>query len=134
MSYRRPHYHLGAPPPPELGPFSQIGREEDEDNPGMHFVYGPPPCTLVASAGAGQVGAMQEVTYQVQNNDHHGYYLTAESTGPFLNVFGTGGSPMPFLVPIRTRENDIIYFDLQDISGAANTVYISVIGVEKQRR
>jgi hypothetical protein len=145
-SYPRPH-SLGAPPTQQYN--GQDWAIADED-PGEHFVYGPPTVTLAAATlGPPLVpGALQEVTYQITNRHHHVYLVTMNSTGAFLvqikvgdryifntpqhsaNIFGQGGSPMPFLRPLRTRVNDIVYFDLQDLSGAANTVYITMHGVE----
>lgn len=136
-----PRRRLAAAPvvPASASPFI---RTPEGDEPGFHFHYGPPPVTLAANAS-------QEISYQVTNHDHHAYYLTAYSTGNFTclikvgdrlmsNVpvhsglmFGQGGSPMPLLAPLRMRKNDIIYFNLTDISNAQNTIYISLIGVER---
>lgn len=149
--FRNPHF-LGAPPEPRQGVDSQISGDYPGEDPGDHFVYGPPTTTLQACTLGPPLVTLPavEISYQVNNRRHHGYHLVAQSTGPFLvqikvgskyifntpqhsaNVFGTSGSnPAPYLRPIECDPNDIVYFDLQDISGALNTVYISVIGVEK---
>jgi hypothetical protein len=144
---------LGAPPMPELGRRSQLTAE----NPGLHFSYTPGVATLPPGTApvagppyvAGIPGKLIEVSYQITNNDHDGYHLLVQATGPFLvqikvgtryifndyqhgfNIFGSQGHPMPFLIPIKTRLNDIVYFELQDISWQYNNVYITVTGAEK---
>lgn len=139
-----PRRRLGQAPVAQTGPDAFISRHDEDEEPGFHFHYGPPPTTLQANGST-------EISYQVTNHDHDAYYLTAQSTGAFTctikvgdrlmsnipihsaNLFGQGGSPMPLLVPLRTRKNDIIYFDITDISGQQNTIYITLTGVEVDR-
>jgi hypothetical protein len=124
--------------------------DEEEDDLGQHFGYGPQQGVALPAGTALAPGTLTQLQYQVNNKRHHGFYLKCQSTGPFLvnikvgsrylyntamhsaNVFGTSaGSPGPYLRPQVTDTNDTVIFECQDISGATNYLYIHVDGVER---
>jgi hypothetical protein len=110
-------------------------------DPGMHFTYGIDQLAL-----AGNAQAAPQV--QVVNHSFRASFLVALSTGPFScrlrvgdrylsniaihsdNLFGTAQAPMPLLAPIAVDKNDLIIFEITDLSGAPNDIRIALIGVE----
>lgn len=109
-------------------------------NPGLHYTFALPTTTLAANQ-------QLLISQQVIDYDFEGHFLVAYSTGYFTaqfqigstrwlsnnpihsaNLFGTGSAPMPFIVPLKFAQGELISCTLQDISGAQNTVYIAIHG------
>lgn len=122
---------------------------------GEHYGYGVNGL-LPASAGAGQAGAVTTLQYVVFDNAHNIHtatYLASQKTASGLDfqvmvrigsrylfnaampaglVFGNAaGSPAPWLRALKTKTNDIVYFDCQDLSGVVggNNVWILFNGL-----
>jgi len=128
-------------PNPTLGAIPGAAPAMPQVDPGMHYTYGVEALPL---------GANAQVARQIQvvNHSFRANFLVAQSDGAFScrlrvgdrylsnipihsgNLFGTAANPMPLLVPISATKNDIIIFELQDLSGAPNNIRIGLIGVE----
>lgn len=98
-------------------------------------------------------GAAVNATFSIINDDFDGIDLMAYWTGPFLaqilvanvamspspvhgySIFSNvPGQPQRLFLPMRCRNQDTVQFNLQDISGSPNVVYITVRGVQLKRQ
>lgn len=98
---------------------------------------------------ANQVLNQQQIA-QVLDSDFKWMFAMATSTGNFLsktysasnkrgyqnqpvhnlNFWGSAQNPFPLLSPVYFQQQSAILIDLQDISGAGNTIYVALAGVE----
>lgn len=139
MTYPRGRMGATAPNPSQVAPATALQPVTD---PGMHYTYGVEELPLGA-------GAQAAVQFQVLNHDFEADFLVVVSDGAFTcqiqisgsrylsnipihsgNQFGTAQNPMPLLVPLRLKKNDIVILTLKDLSGANNNVRIGFIGRE----
>lgn len=137
MTYPRSG-RMGATAVPVGTPATALQPVQD---PGMHYTYGIEQLPLNANAQA-------QAQVQVLNHDFEADFLVVNSTGVFscririgdrylsnipihsANLFGTAQNPMPLLSPLKIRKNDIVIFELTELSGANNNIRIGLIGRE----
>ena len=92
----------------------------------------------------------QQQIAQVLDSDFKAMFAMATSTGNFTSkiysssdkrgysnqqthsalFWGTAQNPFPLLSPIYFKSQSAILLDLTDLSGAGNTIYVSLAGVE----
>jgi hypothetical protein len=126
---------------PFLGENPTAARTPAPVDPGMPYSYG-----VEALALAGNASIQKQI--QVVNHDFKAYFLMGVSTGKFSckirvgdrylsniaihsdNLFGSSVAPMPLLSPIMAKKNDLVIFEITDLSGAPNDIRISLNGIE----
>jgi hypothetical protein len=132
---------------------------DNNDLPGFPFTYSPGMAVLLNGVGTPTApGTLTTIQYTVTDATHDVFFKLAVSTGPFLvqirvgdrytsQVAGNGvnavrselvfgnsaASPGLWLRSLHTKTNDIVYFDLYDVSGAPNYVSIAMDGIVRGR-